>query len=78
MQVVDKAAEAQKEELRRLAFLGWQIQAPLRDKQIGFAEYLALLGLEEKREVEYDVAEAKEAALKRAQEILELFWQGQP
>ncbi|HHV79093.1 MAG TPA: hypothetical protein GXX40_05705 [Firmicutes bacterium] len=71
LQVVEQASKAQREEMRRLAFLGWQVQAPLRERQISFAEYLDALGLGNERPAPVRVT--KEQAEKRADEILAMF-----
>ncbi len=71
LQVVEQASKAQREEMKRLAFLGWQVQAPFREEQVSFAQYLNVLGLGDERPAPVRVT--REQAEKRAEEILKMF-----
>ena len=65
-QVLEEEAREKKEEMRRLAFLGWLIQAPHLPEGMTFGEFLDGLGLGERpRHV------SKEEAMAIGDEIIE-------
>lgn len=66
--MAEQAAKGKHEEMRRLAFLGWQMQAPFT-KSRTFAAHLANLGLSEEPQVKPEPVE-RGAGLAIAQEVL--------
>lgn len=77
LQAIEQAAKGYRQDLRRLAFLGWQVQAPFRDRGLSYSQYLQELGLGEE-EKSPPVRVTKDEALDRAREILAKFGIGRP
>ena len=73
LQLIDEAAKGRAEELRRIAFLAWQVLGPFLESPPSYEQYLASLGLSERSEAEKTQSASREAierAHRRGQEIL--------